>query len=282
MYETAPVFLHTPSVTQTPFSKRGLKWRCTQTKHKMILAINIGNTNINFGLFDTGILISHFRINAGKFQKDTKVIEKCWDSISIDRIDNIVTASVNPKAGYLVYQWAQNKCKKAPIKIGENIQPKIPIKVKNPEKVGIDRIVNAVAAFRLVKKGVIVLDIGTAVTFDVVSDAGEFLGGVISPGIKMCADALYMQTGQLPQVKVKKVENVLGKDTENAMLSGVYWGSIGAINIILEKLFDELRFNPCVIATGGDAGLIAEYVKNITRIIPHLTLDGIRIVYEEK
>lgn len=247
----------------------------------MILAVNIGNTNINLGLFDTNVLVDYFRIDAGKFQRKSKEIEKCWNKIFINEIDNIVTASVNPKTDARFSQWVKTKCKKTPIKIGKDIQPKIHVKVKNPGKVGIDRIVNAVAAYELIGKGVIVVDAGTAITFDVVSDDGEFLGGVISPGIKMCADALHTQTGQLPLVKVKKVETVLGKDTEDAMISGIYWGLVGTINFILERLFDELNFRPIVIATGGDAELLAISVKYITKVIPHLTLDGIRIVYEE-
>ncbi|MGR3317687.1 MAG: type III pantothenate kinase [Candidatus Anammoxibacter sp.] len=247
----------------------------------MILAVNIGNTNINLGLFDADTLVSQFRLDVIKLQQDCKIIDEYWAGISTGNINNIVTASVNPTVESIFFQWVENKFKKRPVKIGEDVQPKISIKVRNPEKVGIDRVLNAIAAYRLIKKDVIVVDVGSAITFDVVSSAGEFLGGVISPGIKMCADALHTQTGQLPLVKVKKVENVLGKDTEEAMISGIYWGSVGTINIVLEKLFEQLKSKPDVIATGGDAELITESVNYITKIIPHLTLDGIRIVYEE-
>ena len=247
----------------------------------MILAVDIGNTNINLGLFDADTLVRQFRIDVIKLQQDCKTIEEYCTGITTGNINNIVTASVNPTAESIFFQWVENKFKKRPIKIGEDIQPKIPIKVRNPEKVGIDRVLNAIAAYRLVKNDVIVVDVGSAITFDVVSNTGEFLGGVIAPGIKMCADALHTQTGQLPLVKVKKVENVLGKDTEEAMIAGIYWGSVGTVNIVLEKLFDQLKSKPDVIATGGDAELIAESINYITKIIPHLTLDGIRIVYEE-
>ena len=247
----------------------------------MILAVDIGNTNINLGLFDADTLVRQFRIDVIKLQQDCKTIEEYCTGITTGNINNIVTASVNPTAESIFFQWVENKFKKRPIKIGEDIQPKIPIKVRNPEKVGIDRVLNAIAAYRLVKNDVIVVDVGSAITFDVVSNTGEFLGGVIAPGIKMCADALHTQTGQLPLVKVKKVENVLGKDTEEAMIAGIYWGSVGTVNIVLEKLFDQLKSKPDVIATGGDAELIAESINYITKVIPHLTLDGIRIVYEE-
>ncbi|MGR3179593.1 MAG: type III pantothenate kinase [Candidatus Anammoxibacter sp.] len=247
----------------------------------MILAVDIGNTNINLGLFDADTLVSQFRIDVIKLQQDCKTIEEYWTGITTGNINNIVTASVNPTAESIFFQWVENKFKKRPIKIGEDIQPEIPIKVRNPKKVGIDRVLNAIAAYRLVKNDVIVVDVGSAITFDVVSNTGEFLGGVIAPGIKMCADALHTQTGQLPLVKVKKVENVLGKDTEEAMIAGIYWGSVGTVNIVLEKLFDQLKSKPDVIATGGDAELIAESINYITKVIPHLTLDGIRIVYEE-
>ena len=247
----------------------------------MILVVDIGNTNINLGLFDADTLVSQFQLDVVKLQQDCKIIDEYWAGISTGNINNIVTASVNPTVEAIFCQWVENKFKKTPVKISETIQSVIPIKIKNPKKVGIDRILNAIAAYRLVKNEVIVVDVGTAITFDVVSDAGEFLGGVISPGIKMCADALHLQTEQLPIVKVRKVETILGKDTEEAMVSGIYWGTIGTINTILGKLLEQLNFKPDIIATGGDAELITEHVHYIRKVIPHLTLDGIRIAYEE-
>lgn len=246
----------------------------------MILTVNIGNTNINFGLFDNNILVSHYRITVNKFRDDKSVIENWWNGIAVDKIDDIVSVSVNTDTESLLFYWIQRKFGKSPIRVGIDIQPKIRINVKNPEKVGLDRIVNAISAYHLVKKEVVVVDLGTAITFDVVTNSGEFIGGVISPGINMCAYALHMKTGQLPLIKVEKPVMVLGKDTEAAMKSGIYWGTIGTIITVLEKLSDELRSNPEVVATGGDAKLVAEHVKYFTNVIPYLTLHGIRIVYE--
>ena len=247
----------------------------------MILTVSIGNTNLNFGLFENNVLTSHYRINANKFRDDETVIENWWNHIPVDKIDDIVTVSVNYDAESLFLYWVQRKFGRLPIRIGVDIQPRITINVENPEKVGLDRIVNAISAYHLVKKEVIIVDLGTAITFDAVSNCGEFIGGVISPGINMCADALHIRTYQLPRIKVKEPAMLLGKDTESAMISGIYWGTIGTIITVLEKLFDELRSNPEVIATGGDAKLLAEHIKYFKNVIPHLTLHGIRIVYEK-
>lgn len=248
----------------------------------MILAVNIGNTNINLGLFKDEALSGHFCVEISRFHHDNEETKGVGDKIFLNKIDDIVIASVNPDAEVLFCKWLKNRCAKIPLRIGIDIQPKIPIKVKNPERVGIDRIVNAIAAYRIVNKDLIVVDAGTAITFDVVSKMGEYLGGVIAPGLKMCANALHTQTALLPPVKVVKPEKVIGIDTEEAMISGIYWGCVGAVKVILERLFDELGCKPPVFATGGDASLIAGSVEYINKIIPSLTLDGIRIVYTER
>lgn len=248
----------------------------------MILVVNIGNTNINLGLFENEALSSHFCIETGKFHCDNEEAKKAGDKIFSNKIHDIVIASVNPDAEALFCKWLKNRSTKIPLRVGVDIQPKIPIKVKRPERVGIDRIVNAIAAYRILNKDLIIVDAGTAITFDVVSAKGEYLGGVIAPGLKICANALHTQTALLPLVKAVKPDKVIGTDTEEAMVSGLYWGCVGAVKVILERIFDELGCKPTVFATGGDAALIEGSVEYIDKVIPYLTLDGIRIVYAER
>lgn len=247
----------------------------------MILAVNIGNTNINLGLFDDDILVSNFRISVKKWRQDECFIEEAWNNISKNGIEDIIIASVNPGAESIFCKWLKAEYDKPPLKIGSDIQSKIHMDVKAPEKVGIDRIANSTAAYRRINKGVIVVDMGTATTFDVVSNKGIYLGGVIAPGLRMGANSLYTETQQLPLVEARKIKPVLGKNTTDAMISGIYWGFTGSVKLILERLIDEMEFKPIVIATGGDAELIAETVEYISEVIPNLTLEGIKIIYME-
>lgn len=245
----------------------------------MILAVNIGNTNINFGLFNINAFERYHRVNIDEFLHNKNGIKHFFDQINIATIQGIIIASVNPDIEDIFCCWLKDVYNKTYVRIGKEIEPQITMKVKSPKKVGVDRVLNSVAAYEIEKKSVIVVDIGTATTFDVVSDTGEYLGGVISPGIKMCAEALKTKTAQLPLVTIKKPISALGKDTNEAITSGVYWGNIGSIKFILEKLFEELKYKPIVIATGGDAELIHNSVGYISKIVPHLTLDGIKAVY---
>lgn len=247
----------------------------------MILAADIGNTNISLGVFNAGVLISRYRVGVLQFRPDNAKLQDYLNKVTDGQIENIVVASVNPAAGDIFYQWALDRCRKEPLVIGRDIQPRMATKVKAPGAVGVDRIVNAAAGYKLAGSGVVVVDLGTAITFDVVSDSGEFLGGVISPGMTMCADALCRQTRQLPLIDADRVDAAIGEDTKEAMMVGIYWGVVGAIITILERLFAELRYRPHVIATGGDAEAVKEDVPHIDQVVPYLTLDGIRLVYED-
>ena len=247
----------------------------------MILAVNIGNTNINLGLYAVNVLKKCFRVTIADFLDDKGLIKEFCDKVYLNSVDETVTASVNPDIEALFSSWLKDSYGKVPERIGIDIPTRIQMKVDHPEKVGVDRILNSIAAYAIVKDSVIVVDVGTAITFDVVSEAGDYLGGVIAPGMKMCAEALKIKTAQLPLVEVSKPATVVGKNTEQAMISGIYWGCSGSVKFILEKLFDELKNRPPVIATGGDVELIHDSKKYISKVVPKLTLDGIKILYNE-
>ena len=246
-----------------------------------ILAVNIGNTNISAGLFDNGSIVSHCRVSVSDFSQKKDLADMWCEELDFSVIKDVVAASVNPEAEYLFSKWLKDQYNKKPVTIGKDLLPKITMKVNNAMTVGIDRILNAVAGYRFMGKGTIIIDLGTAITFDIVSDSGAFIGGVISPGAAMCSKALNEQTCQLPYVPIRRAEKAVGKDTISAILSGIYWGMIGSINKIVKELSNEINFEPAIIATGGDAELFAEHINGLEKIYPHLTLEGINIVYDE-
>ena len=246
-----------------------------------ILAVNIGNTNINAGLFNNGAIVNHYKISVTDFKQKEHLTDIWCKELDFSGIKDVVAASVNSEAEYLFSKWLKEHHNKKPVTIGKDLQPKITIMVHNEMTVGIDRILNAVAGYQFMGKGIIIIDLGTAITFDIVSDSGNFIGGVISPGATMCSKALNEQTCQLPYVPIKRAEKAVGKDTNSAILSGIYWGTIGSINKIVKELSNELNFEPAIIATGGDAELFAEQINGLEKIFPHLTLEGIKIAYDE-
>lgn len=261
----------------------------------MLMAVDIGNTNIGVGVFESESLLHHFRIRTTEQKTLCEDLSKKLTPDILNQTKTIAVASVNPNAEEVFCNWLKKNCGKTPLKVGTDIPIKIPILVHNPERVGVDRLLNSIAAFQRVKSkfqglafnaGAIVVDFGTAITFDVVSDKGEYLGGAIAPGVETSAYALNTRTAFLPRVSISKPSHTLGKNTVEAIRSGVYWGTVGMVERILRGLFDELALNsfqgqPKVIATGGDAELIGAAIPLISDIIPHLTLEGIRIAYAE-
>jgi type III pantothenate kinase len=167
-----------------------------------------------------------------------------------------------------------------PLVVGPGVKTGISIKMDNPKEVGADRIVNAVAAFARHRKACIVLDFGTATTFDYVSGAGEYMGGVIAPGASISAEALFRQASKLPRVEIAKPATVIGKGTVAAMQSGLYFGYLGLVEGIIDRMKREVRSDPVVIATGGLARIIAAESSRIDEIDENLTLEGLRIIYE--
>lgn len=245
----------------------------------MILAINIGNTNINIGNFQGKKLVSLFCVD-NKSLINQQVTFPLKSSI-LNGTKNILIASVNPKMESVFYKYLGEKNKKKALKIGREIKLKMPVLVKNPQKVGIDRLLNAIAAYRQTKTSTIVIDFGTAITIDIVSKKGEFLGGLILPGIRTSAYALNKQTAFLPEVNIKRPTKIIGKNVENAISAGIFIGTVGSINHIIREIRKVYKDVQYIVATGGDAKMFKKDIPEIDRFIPHLTLEGIRIAFRE-
>ena len=245
----------------------------------MILAVDIGNTNISIGSFVGKTLISHFCVDNKSLINQRAALP--IKSSLLNESENILVASVNPDIEPIFYKSLGKKNKKKILKIGREIKLGIPILVENPQTVGIDRLLNALAAYRRTKSSTIIVDFGTAITIDLVSKEGEFLGGLILPGIKTGAYALNKQTALLPEVDIRRPAKIIGKNVEDAIKAGIYFGTVGSvIHIIKEvrRIYGELKYT---IATGGDAKTFKKDIPEIDKFVPCLTLEGIRLAFNE-
>ncbi|GAX62056.1 transcriptional regulator [Candidatus Scalindua japonica] len=246
----------------------------------MILAVDIGNTNISVGSFSDKKLISHFRID-NKVLINQKATTLPIKPSLLNESKNIIIASVNPDIESVFYKSLAEIHIKKILKIGREIELKIPILVENPQTVGIDRVLNALAAYRNTGTSTIVIDFGTAITIDVVSQKGEFMGGLILPGIRTSAYALNKQTALLPEVNIKRPAKIIGKNVEDAIKGGIYFGTVGSIIHIVKELNRSYGYLEYTIATGGDAKTFKKDIPEIDKFIPYLTLEGIKLAFEE-
>ena len=201
------------------------------------------------------------------------------DPSILQEASDCVLASVNPRAENAFCNWLHPRWKGRLLRVPVDVPVSIPILARNPDKIGTDRLLNALAAFQRTATATIVIDAGTAVTIDAVSEKGEFIGGVIAPGLETLKEALHLRTAFLPRVSVQRPRRVLGKDTNEAIKSGLYWGMVGLVEKITKKLLEEQVNTPTVLATGGDAELLANEIQIIDEIVPHLTLEGILTAY---
>jgi type III pantothenate kinase len=252
------------------------------------LVIDVGNTNIVFGVYDGKKLIYDRRIATDKEKTSDEygmLFDQFFkhDNIEIEDIDDIIISSVVPTLMHTLPAMAQRYFNIVPIVIGPGVKTGMNIKYDNPKEVGADRIVNAVAAYEKYGGPVIIVDFGTANTFCYVNKEGEYLGGVITPGISISAEALFLRTAKLPKVEITKPEKVIGKNTITSIQSGLIYGFAGMIDYIIDKMIEEMnqsKEDVMVVATGGFANLISAETKNIKVVDKYLTLEGLRIIYE--
>ncbi len=253
----------------------------------MLLAVDIGNTNIVLGVYNGKKLSHHWRINTDHHKTTDEygiLIKSLLDSdeLGLKKIKSVIISCVVPPLLTVFEEISRNYFNVRPMIVNHNTKTGIKICYKNPLEVGADRIVNAAAAYHEFGGPVIIIDFGTATTFCVVSAKGEYLGGVIVPGITISAEALFARAAKLPAVELIKPKNIIGKDTVSSMQSGIIYGYAGMIDAIIERIKSETRFrNPMVIATGGLSGLIAPETKSIKEIKPFLTLEGLRLIYKK-
>lgn len=251
----------------------------------MLLAIDVGNTNIYFGLFDGDELVYHFRCASVVGRTADELAVFVLQMISLRGMDfrsisAVVTASVVPPLTDTVIGFARRYCDDEPVVVGPGTRTGMPVLCDNPREVGADRIINALAAFETVKAGVIVVDFGTATTFDCVSNKGEYLGGAICPGIQISAEALYMRAARLTRVELAVPPRVVGRNTTQSMQSGIVFGYASLVDGMVSKIRLELGFPCAVWATGGLAALMEKLTSTIEHVDDQLTLRGLRIVHE--
>ncbi len=252
----------------------------------MLLAIDIGNTNIVLGLYNQGLLIHKWRLISD--------VKKSADDIAVDiielfltnkidclQISGCIVASVVPTLSEIVNAAITKFFSGEILTVGEkNVKLNIDIKLKNKNEVGADRLINAIAGFSEFGGNLIIVDFGTATTFDVVGAHGEYLGGAIAPGINLSLKALHDMTAKLPKISIQKQKNVIGKSTVEAMNSGVYFGYISLAEGMIARIEKELECETKLIITGGLSEIFKDDLRNAHHR-PDLTLEGLRLVYEQ-
>lgn len=251
----------------------------------MLLTIDVGNTNIVYGLFQGHRLAHQFRVESsrGRTSDEYAVVLRqllAMAEVPTGAVTGAIVASVVPALTEPMTALVRRAFGKEALVVGPGIRSGMPILYENPKEVGADRIVNAVAAFERVKGGCIVVDFGTATTFDCVTPRGEYLGGVIAPGVNISADALFARAAKLPRVEIARPPRVVGRNTIHSMQSGIVYGYVGLVDGLIERLVQELGY-PCkVIATGGLASVIGPLSSRIEEVDDELTLVGLRLLYE--
>ena len=251
----------------------------------MLLAIDIGNTNITLGVFDDERLVSTWSVatDVKKTADEHAVLLSSLLSgagLAFEDIDEISMACVVPSLLATMEDLCSRYIETTPLIIGPGVKTGVRICTDNPREVGADRIVNTAAAHRLYGGTMIVIDFGTATTFDVISKNGDYLGGAIAPGIGIMADALFTRTSKLPHVELIAPEKTIGKNSVEAMQSGIMFGYVGLIENLVTRIRKELDEKAKVVATGGLSALFASETKIIDTVNKDLTLIGLRLIYE--
>ncbi|HSQ78451.1 MAG TPA: type III pantothenate kinase, partial [Nitrospirota bacterium] len=195
-------------------------------------------------------------------------------------ITGVIISTVVPPLLPVMTEMSRKYFHREPMVVTHEIKTGITMRYDNPKEVGADRIVNAAAAYKLYGGPIIIVDFGTATTFCAVTKSGEYLGGAITPGVKISAEALFQRASKLPRVELVKPARVIGADTISAMQSGIIYGYAGLVDGIVERMKKELSMEARVVATGGLAELVSPETKTIQEIKPHLTLEGLRLLYE--
>jgi type III pantothenate kinase len=254
----------------------------------VLLAIDVGNTNIVYGLFEGARLVHQFRVESsrGRTADEYAVVLRqllAMHEVPPSAVKGAILASVVPPLTDPMRNLVRRAFELEAVVVGPGTKTGMAILYENPREVGADRIANAVAAFERFAGGVIVVDFGTATTFDCVTPKGEYLGGVIAPGIQISADALFARAAKLPRVEIQKPPKVVGKTPQHSMQSGIVFGYVGLVDGLVDRLREEMSFPSCaVIATGGLARLIAPLSRTIEHTDDDLTLVGLRILYERQ
>lgn len=250
----------------------------------MVLVIDIGNTNIVLGIFKGKQPVKTLRISTdisrGPAYYKRIIMKSVRRQTHPPQIEGIIISSVVPKALKVIKQALRLAFSIKPLVLGENAKVPIRNEYRRPSQVGQDRLINAFAALKIYKrKPVIIVDFGTAVTIDVVSAKGAYLGGVIVPGVELSIENLTRRAALLPKINIRKPKDVLGRSTAESMLSGIFYGYAALCDGVIERLKKRFKSKPLVIATGGHAKLLSSYCTKIDRIDTQLTLKGLSLIH---
>ncbi|SFM18350.1 type III pantothenate kinase [Pelosinus propionicus] len=251
----------------------------------MLLVFDIGNTNIVLGAYEGEELLQHWRVSTDRQKTGDEygmLINNlfAYGGLSIKDISEVIISSVVPPLVVPLVKMCQRYFKVEPLVVGAGIRTGIFIKYENPREVGADRIVNAVAAHHKYSGPLIIVDFGTATTFCVIGENGDYLGGAISPGIGISTEALFQRAAKLPRIELVKPKSVICRNTVTSMQSGIIYGFVGQVEGIVKRMKEELGQDAYVIATGGLANLIAQETSVINAVEHFLTLEGLRIIYD--
>lgn len=251
----------------------------------MLLCVDIGNTNIVIGLYDGEHLLGHWRISTdhNKMPDEYGILFidlLQHDALSIQDIECIVLSSVVPPVTEIFTEMLDDYVGQEILIVGSGIRTGVAIRYDNPQEVGADRVVNAIATYRSYGGPACIIDFGTGTTFDAISSKGEYLGGAIAPGIRIAAEALFQRTAKLPRIDLTPPRKTIGTNTADSMRSGILYGYVGLVEGMVARFRQELGQDMRVIATGGLAPIIGSETHVIEHIDPWLTLKGLRIIYQ--
>ena len=250
----------------------------------MLLVIDVGNTNTVLGVFDASKLRDSFRVQTEKDRTGDEYglqIKALFDfaNLRMSDVHDVIVSSVVPPMAFPLEQMSKRFFGRKPLFVGPGVKTGMPVLYDNPREVGADRVVNAIAAYERFHQGLIIVDFGTATTFDAVTPKGEYLGGAIAPGIGISMEALFQRASKLPRVAFERPEKVVGRNTVASMQSGLVYGYVGMVDGICTRMAAELGFPVKIVATGGLAPLIATVSERIDLVDDQLTLEGLRIIY---
>ena len=255
-----------------------------------LLVVDIGNTNISLGIFDyedgEGKLTHHWRLSTHREQTSDELAIALHSLFGHDgresrEINHVILSSVVPPMVPIWERVSMKLFSLSPLVVGPGMRTGMPVRYENPHEVGADRIVNSVAAYEMFGGPIIAVDFGTATTFDCISRDGEYMGGVITPGIHISMEALFDRTSKLHRVEIARPPSVIGKTTTGALQSGLLFGYAGMVDAMVKRILPELGEDARTIATGGLARRISQESEVIEEVVPFLTLEGLRILFEK-